>query len=89
LCAKKIVLKSTRYLNIAIALVCILLYSCDTADKKNIDSRANQPPKAYQVLTMSPRKASVNIDFPATIQGQEIIEIRPKIDGYLDAVYVQ
>ncbi|HEY4876173.1 MAG TPA: efflux RND transporter periplasmic adaptor subunit [Puia sp.] len=41
------------------------------------------------MLTLQPRKAKVNADFPATIQGQQIIEIRPKIDGYIDAIYVQ
>lgn len=45
--------------------------------------------KDYNVLTLSPRRAKVNVDFPATIQGQQIIEIRPKIDGYVDAIYVQ
>jgi membrane fusion protein (multidrug efflux system) len=41
------------------------------------------------VLTLAPRKANVNLDFPATIQGQQVIEIRPKIDGYVDAIYVK
>lgn len=45
--------------------------------------------KDFKVLTLSPRTAKVNLDFPATIQGQQIVEIRPKIDGYLDAIYVQ
>lgn len=48
-----------------------------------------QPPKDYKVLTLVPRRANVNLDFPATVQGQQIIEIRPKIDGYLDAIYVK
>jgi membrane fusion protein (multidrug efflux system) len=86
---KKTVLKPKHFFYISSALVCTLLYSCGAADKNTPDPRAAQPPKAYKVLTMSPRKASVNLDFPATIQGQEIIEIRPKIDGYLDAIYVQ
>ena len=47
------------------------------------------PVKDYKVLTLKPQKARVNADFPATIQGQQIIEIRPKIDGYVDAIYVQ
>jgi len=47
------------------------------------------PVKNYQVLIMDPRPANVNFDFPATIQGQQIIEIRPKIDGYVDAIYVK
>ena len=86
---KKIVLKPKHFLYFPVALLCIQLYSCGGCDKTNPDPLATQPPKDYKVLTISPRKASVNLDFPATIQGQEIIEIRPKIDGYLEAIYVQ
>ncbi len=53
------------------------------------DPNAPQPPKEYKVLTLSPRKARVNFDYPATIQGQQVIEIRPKVDGYVDAIYVK
>jgi len=46
-------------------------------------------PKDFKVLTLEPRQAKVNVDFPATIQGQQVIEIRPKIDGYVEAIYVK
>ncbi|MFT3704137.1 MAG: efflux RND transporter periplasmic adaptor subunit [Agriterribacter sp.] len=42
----------------------------------------------YQVLTVSPRSATIYTDFPATIQGEEIVEIRPMVDGYLEDIYV-
>lgn len=57
---------------------------------KNIPGNTSQAEaRDYKVLIVSPRVAKVNVDFPATLQGQEIVEIRPKIDGYLDAIYVQ
>jgi membrane fusion protein, multidrug efflux system len=66
------------------------LFSCNSDDKKNSPGdNMPVPIKDYKVLSLSPRKAKVNVDFPATIQGQQIIEIRPKIDGYVDAIYVQ
>src|SRR4051812_17055163 len=40
------------------------------------------------VLTVAPRHTTLFSDFPATIQGQQYIEIRPKIDGYIEAIYV-
>lgn len=80
---KKIVL-------IFLPVVCIQLLACDTDNNKNnTGGNMSEPAKDFKVLTLTPRKANINIDFPATIQGQQIVEIRPKIDGYVDAVYVQ
>jgi membrane fusion protein (multidrug efflux system) len=42
----------------------------------------------YSVLTVEPRKAVLYVDFPATIQGEQNVEIRPKVDGYVEAIYV-
>src|SRR4051812_18186039 len=48
---------------------------------------ANQV-KDYPVLTVAPHATTLFSDFPATIQGQQNIEIRPKIDGYVQTIYV-
>ncbi len=44
--------------------------------------------KSYDVLRLSPQTAVIYYDFPATIQGQQNVEIRLKIDGYLENIYV-
>lgn len=44
--------------------------------------------KDYPVVTVTPRTTTLNSDYPATVQGQQNIEIRPKIDGYIQAIYV-
>jgi membrane fusion protein (multidrug efflux system) len=44
--------------------------------------------KDYPVLTVSPHSTILFSDFPATIQGQQNIEIRPKIDGYIQMIFV-
>ncbi|MBD0297990.1 MAG: efflux RND transporter periplasmic adaptor subunit, partial [Flavisolibacter sp.] len=46
------------------------------------------PVLEYPVLTLNPRPTTLFTDFPATIQGQQNIEIRPKIDGYIETIYV-
>lgn len=71
----------------------VQLFSCGGGDEKKQGGGpgsfgANMPPKDYRVLTVIPHTAHINGDFPATIQGQQVIEIRPKIDGYVDAIYV-
>lgn len=50
-------------------------------------AQANQV-KDYPVLTITPHSTTLFSDFPATVQGQQNIEIRPKIDGYIETIYV-
>jgi membrane fusion protein, multidrug efflux system len=73
----------------------IFLFSCsDSPDKKPGGGFGpgggfnGGPPKDYAVLQLYPRKARLNLDYPSTIQGQQVIEIRPKVDGYIDSIYV-
>lgn len=44
--------------------------------------------KDYPVVTITSRATTLNSDYPATVQGQQNIEIRPKIDGYIQAIFV-
>jgi membrane fusion protein (multidrug efflux system) len=44
--------------------------------------------KSYAVLTVQPRTTTLNTDYPATIEGQQNVEIRPKIDGYMERIFV-
>ncbi|OUJ73482.1 efflux RND transporter periplasmic adaptor subunit [Hymenobacter crusticola] len=46
------------------------------------------PIKDYSVLTVRPDTITLFQDYPATIQGQQNVEIRPKIDGFIEAIYV-
>jgi len=70
---------------ITICLMTIALVSCSHS-KQN--SQAAKIVKDYSVLTMVPKTVTVHQDFPATIQGQRVIEIRPMINGYLQEIYV-
>lgn len=44
--------------------------------------------KDYSVLSIIPQSTTLFDDYPATVQGQQNIEIRPKIDGYIEKIYV-
>jgi membrane fusion protein (multidrug efflux system) len=68
----------------AISLIVLFLVACN--EKKTIKTDA---PKDYSVLTLQPRPTTTFNDFPATLQGENIVEIRPMVDGYLEAIYVQ
>ncbi len=82
-------MKSKKLLYTLVIILSAALFSCNDDAKNNPGNNNAAPLKDYKVLTLQPRPAKVNLDFPATIQGQQIIEIRPKIDGYVDAIYVQ
>ncbi len=47
-----------------------------------------QGPGTYKVLTLQPRSATLNADYPASIQGLQNIEIRPKVDGFVEKIYI-
>ena len=75
----------------ATLIIGLLLAGCSGKDGKKgsqADSTALKQPKTYSVLTVAPRKTVLYVDFPATIQGEQNIEIRPKVDGYVEAIYV-
>lgn len=52
------------------------------------DKTAKVVVKDYQVIQLSPHTAETFTDYPASIQGIQNIEIRPKIDGYVESIFV-
>lgn len=44
--------------------------------------------KDYAVLAITPHTIVLNSDYPATIEGQQNVEIRPKIDGYMERIFM-
>ena len=67
-----------------IFIIAFTLTACNNANKKS----KSTIPKDYPVLTLAPQRATTYVDYPATIQGQQVIEIRPMVDGYLENIYV-
>jgi len=74
--------------NAAIVIpVLLLLFSCRNKEQQNNGFGA-QGIATYKVLTLQPRSATLNTDYPASIQGLQNIEIRPKVDGFVEKIYV-
>ena len=44
--------------------------------------------KDYSVLKLVPKSVTIHHDFPATVEGQRVIEIRPMISGYINEIFV-
>jgi len=44
--------------------------------------------KSYQVQTLKPQYVELQSVFPAILKGQDDVEIKPRVDGFIEAVYV-
>jgi membrane fusion protein, multidrug efflux system len=68
-----------------IALLTVLLLSSCEDDKKT--THTSTTPQTLSELTLGPRSTTIYNDFPATIEGIEIVQLRPMVDGYLEKIY--
>jgi len=73
---------------LSILAVSIFIASCGKKDDKSAQAGGAAQVKEYKTLTVEPRSATLNTDYPATIQGQQNIEIRPRVEGYIDKIFV-
>ncbi len=70
---------------VGIGLLAVLFFA--SCEKKQSADRA-QMPQEYPVMTVTEQTEVLESVYPATIKGQEDIEIRPRVDGFIDAIYV-
>ncbi|MBD8348072.1 MULTISPECIES: efflux RND transporter periplasmic adaptor subunit [unclassified Dysgonomonas] len=70
-------------LNVGV-LVALLLVSCGNSKQE----APKQEAPVYPTTVLSEQNTVLETVYPATIKGQEDIEIRPRIDGFIDAIYV-
>jgi membrane fusion protein, multidrug efflux system len=68
-------------------VVLILSTSCDNNNKQSSSSNAGTIP-TYNIITLQSRSATLNNDYPASIQGLQNIEIRSKIEGFVEKIFV-
>lgn len=62
-----------------------LLFAC--SNKQN-QQKAAPVVQAYPVFKVITQTATLQTDYPATLQGEQNIEIRPRIDGYIEKIYI-
>lgn len=56
--------------------------------KKEDAKEGTQKPATYKVLPVKRGFITLYNDYPATLQGQNVVEIRPKVDGFIEQLYV-
>lgn len=72
---------------LSILAASLIIASCGKNDKSAQAGGAPQI-KEYKTVTLQTKSATLNSDFPASIQGQQNIEIRPRVEGYIDKIFV-
>jgi len=55
---------------------------------KNQKAESEVKTSEYEVITLSPQQAVLHSTYPVTIKGKEDVEIRPRIEGFIDNIYV-
>lgn len=73
-----------RFTPLLFMLPLTFLWSCASKQPPKMD----MSPKPYKVLALTPSAATLTASFPATLEGIKDIEIRPKIDGYIEKVWI-
>ena len=67
----------------------VALSSCGNKQStENANAGGNAVTPTYEVFKVISQTATLKTAYPATLQGEQNIEIRPKIDGYIEQIYV-
>ncbi|GAA4322433.1 efflux RND transporter periplasmic adaptor subunit [Mucilaginibacter gynuensis] len=85
-----IFMKNTIKLLTGFSAGLILLSSCGDKTQQGAAAAAGGPPPAqsYPIFTLTVHNATLNSTYPATLQGQQNIDIRPKIDGFVEQIFI-
>lgn len=70
---------------IALGTIMIMLFVSSCSKKQETEVTVLQK---YPTIIVNEQSAELQSVYPATIKGKEDIEIRPRIDGFIDAIYV-
>lgn len=67
----------------------LIIASCGNSDQKKAGAAAAaDQPQAYPVVTLATQSTTLETDYPATLQGIQNVDIRPKVDGFVQKIYV-
>ncbi len=71
-----------------IILVTAILCALTSCHHKQKDAGNNHVPQKYPVTTLKEQDAVLESVYPVVIRGKEDIEIRPRVDGFIEAIYI-
>jgi membrane fusion protein, multidrug efflux system len=78
-----------NYLFIVLVLAPFLFAACNSGKKPGPGGPGGPVgPIPYKTVAVYTGPATMYFNFPATIQGEQDIEIRPKVDGFIEKIFV-
>lgn len=81
-------MKTTKqFRNWSFIFIMAVAVSCSNS-KGESQQVAGSQPKTYKVIELQKQSTTMYKDYPTTLQGQQTVEIRPKIAGYIDEILV-
>jgi membrane fusion protein (multidrug efflux system) len=80
-------MKTNTNLSYLLFPILLIISSCGNNDQKKAPSAADQI-QAYPVVTIAAQSTTLETDYPATLEGIQNVDIRPKVDGFIEKIYV-
>ena len=75
-------------MRITFYVICLTVIFTTSCNQEKVGGSSAQSPREYAITIVSQVNITVHQDFPSTIEGQQVIEIRPMISGYLQDIFV-
>jgi len=76
----------TKKIHFFLIFLSIILISGCVGEAKDIEN--DNEVKDVNILTLKSEQANQYYDYPASIKGQQNVEIRPKIDGFIEQILI-
>lgn len=69
-------------------LTIVLLPACGSGKKRQAEARQQAAPRYYPTEVVEEGNATLTRIFPATLRGQDDVDVMPRLDGYITKIYV-
>jgi len=73
---------------IAFGATALMIITSSCGNRAGFGMNTNTAPQEYPIQTLNGQNVQLQTVFPVTIKGQDDTEIRPRIDGFIEAIYV-
>lgn len=70
-----------------LAIISLLAAACNSGDKAKPGPNSKEP-QSYSVFEVVPHNIALESNYPAVLEGQQNVDIRPIIDGFIEKIFV-